>query len=231
MTDDELRDAYAAHLRRAQPPDARGPTSDACASLEDILTLVRGEGPEARRLAVLDHVMSCARCRAEFDMLRSVETAGRQLVEGEGAIVRPLRPARIAPALRRWPGGVGLAVAASLVLAVGVRQYRARGDTDLERGAGDAVALVAPAPGDVPAGAPLRFVWHAVPRATRYEVEVLAADGAAVASGTTADTVFALADARRLAPGTTYRWWVSAVGDDGAAARRSALRPLRVARR
>jgi hypothetical protein len=70
-----------------------------------------------------------------------------------------------------------------------------------------------------------------VPRASRYTLEVLGGDGAVVMSGATADTTFDVADARRLAPGATYRWWVSATGDDGGAPRRSAFRTLRVAPR
>ncbi len=244
MKDEELRGAYAAHLR-ARPEPAEG----ACVSPEALLALVRREGDEASRLAALDHVMACTRCRAEFDLLRAVEGAGAPAGTAASTparmLARMLARAPAARPARRWAGPVGLALAASLLVTVGVRQYRdpsrardAAAGADVERGAPDGatdggagVTLVAPAAGDVPAGAPLRFVWHAVPGASRYDVEVLGADGAVAVAGATADTVFAPTDAGRLAPGATYRWWVSAAGVDGGAARRSSLRTLRVAPR
>ncbi|HEY0776919.1 MAG TPA: hypothetical protein VGD56_03035, partial [Gemmatirosa sp.] len=97
MTDDQLREAYAAHLRTRDPGTRADPA--ACVSPEDLLALVRREGPEPHRLAVLDHVMQCERCRTEFELLRAVEAAGRKADEADlaaprdgAAAVRPLRP-------------------------------------------------------------------------------------------------------------------------------------------
>lgn len=220
MTDDDLRAAYAAHLGRPAPADAR-----ACPSPEELLALVRREGPEAQRLTVLDHVMGCADCRREFDLLRAVEAA-RSEAGGRGARAGAQHGQHVA---RRWAGPVGFALAASLVLAIGVRQYHGRtaadGAADALRGADDGIALVTPAArGALPLGAPARFVWRATPGATRYDFEILAPDGTSVVTATTADTTVTLPDARRLVPGTTYQWWVRAVGDAGGAPRRSALR-------
>ena len=251
MIDDELlRTAYAVHLRR----DADRVEASVCPSPEALLALVRREGAEADRLAVLDHVMSCAHCRAEFDLLRAVlalepdATRGTDAAVTEGAAtdaaatdvagtdrrtslaVRRLRPAR---AHRRWPAATGLLLAASLVLMVGVRRLRTHAgpaSPDVVRGEGDDVTLVAPARGTtVTLGTPIRFVWRAVRGATRYTVEVLAPDGTAVVAATSADTVFDARGGGPLVSGVAYGWWVRALAMDGRVVQRSAVRELRVA--
>lgn len=183
----------------------------ACPSPEALLALVRREGPEAERLATLDHVMTCQECGRDFELLRAIEKAGRQI----GA-----RPHR---SLRRWY--VPLAVAASVVLAVVVgRQLTAPGAPDVARGAPDAVALLAPE-ASVAAGQPITFIWHRVPDAVSYQLEVLAPDGSLALSRTTTDTV-ATIEPGALAGGN-YRWWVRGTLR-GAESVQSSMRPLAV---
>jgi hypothetical protein len=219
LTDERLRELYERALaERGAPERAR------CASPEAILALVRREGAEERRLETLDHVMACDACRAEFELLRAIEQAGA----GAGA-------AR-APAARPWSSGgwrraAPLALAASVLLAVGVgvwQQVGGRAGPEVERGAPDSVTLLAPAAGTA-AGATVRFVWHSVPGARRYDLEVMDAGGAVVYATTTADTVVTVRDTARLRPATDYRWWVRAT-DDAGAQRASAVRRLRVRR-
>ena len=78
MSDDRLRDLYAI----GQGDRPAGPGGEHPAP-EVIAALVRREGPEEGRLATLDHVMSCADCRRDFDLLRAVERAGVESGAGE----------------------------------------------------------------------------------------------------------------------------------------------------
>ena len=54
----QLQELYSRALARR---NATG--SDACVTPEDLLGLVRKDGPEARRLEILDHVMGCPACQ------------------------------------------------------------------------------------------------------------------------------------------------------------------------
>ena len=138
----------------------------------------------------------------------------------------PAPPAQPPASWRRY---ATLGLAASLVLAVGVGVMRRVGvpaNGDVTRGE-SAVTLLAP-PTEVRSDAgPIGFVWRPVTGAVRYELEVVDSAGAVAFSATTADTTTTLAEARRLTPGTAYRWWVRAL-DAAGAQRASDMRRLRV---
>jgi hypothetical protein len=185
--------------------------------------------------------MSCDACRRELDLLRAIEVAGAQTTGAQaatGAVGAAHSRDRPAAIVVPWKRVVPLALAASLLLAVGVGvrdRFGARDrGPDVVRGAGDdgggELTLLAPAAGaSVAAGAPVVFAWRPDPDARRYVVEVLDADGRAVVSDTTADTTVALRDAAsRLTAGAEYRWWVRTVGGVAGAQRASAVRPLAV---
>jgi hypothetical protein len=216
MTEARLRELYQLALASRD-----GGARERCVSPEAMLALVRREGPEEARLATLDHAMSCDACRRELDVLRAIELAGEQ------SGVAPERAhARSSPSWRRV---VPLAIAASLLVAVGLGvrdRGRGRPVDDVSRGASDGPALVAPAAGDLATSAPIVFVWHSEPGASRYVLEVLAG-GRVVVSETTADTTLALGDVSRLTADSAYVWWVRAVGDGGAQ-RGSEVRALRL---
>jgi hypothetical protein len=209
VSDERLRELYAAALA-GRPPDTAHPAPEALAAL------ARREGPEAGRLATLDHVMSCAECRRDFDLVRSVEGAGAGSgVAGRGA------------ARQRW--FIPAALAASLLLAVGLGRQLLRTPADPTRG-GRASGIVLVQPGaDMPAGQPLTFAWHPVAGASRYEFELLDGTGAVAASAATADTSATPASARALPPGE-YQWWVRALMADSRTLR-SPLRSLRLTAR
>jgi hypothetical protein len=203
VSDERLRDLYAAALATGR---ARG--TEPHPSPEALAALARREGPEAARLATLDHVMSCADCQRDFALLRAVERAGTER------------------ARRGW--FLPTALAASLLLAIGISRSALQSRDDTTRGDASAVTLVQPGP-EAAAGDSLAFVWRPVPGVRRYELELLDAGGAVAVSAATSDTTAAPPAVRALPPGD-YRWWVRATTSD-ARTFRSALRPLRLTAR
>ncbi len=203
MSDERLRDLYAAALATGR---VRG--TEPHPSPEALAALARREGPEAARLATLDHVMSCADCQRDFALLRGVERAGTER------------------ARRGW--FLPTALAASLLLAIGIGRSVLQSRDDTTRGDASAVTLVHPGP-EAAAGDSLAFVWRPVPGVRRYELELLDTGGAVALSAATTDTTAAPPAARALPPGD-YRWWVRATTSD-ARTFRSALRPLRLTAR
>jgi hypothetical protein len=207
ITEARLRELYASSAARR-----RG----GCPEPEALQALARREGSEDDRLATLDHAMSCASCRAELDLLRSIELAGAET----GAIGRPARRTWFVPA----------ALAATVLLAVGLgRMALAPGHEEPIRSGdeGGAVAVVAPA-AEAPAGGALTFAWRPVDGAARYRVEVLTGGGELAIEAETRDTSVTLESVARLAPGD-YRWWVVAMTPRPGP--RSELRPLRLTAR
>jgi hypothetical protein len=207
MSDERLRELYTAAMA-ARP---RGGET-AHPSPESIAALARRDGSEESRLATLDHVMSCADCRRELDLVRSIEQAGGALGSAERQ------------SSRRW--FVPAALAASLLLAVGVGSRLLRQDTDTTRGGSeDAVALIQPG-ASAAAGGRIVFAWHPVAGASRYELELLDTSGGVAASAVTRDTSASPAAVEQLPPGE-YRWWVRTTTSD-ARALRSDVRSLRL---
>jgi hypothetical protein len=209
VSDDRLRDLYA--IAQGDRPAGTGGEHPAP---EVIAALVRREGLEEERLATLDHVMSCPECRRDFDLLRAVERAGIESRAGGGAGGK-----------RGWL--MPAALAASVLLAVGVGRMVLRSGCDDTTRGDDHGGVVLVQPGrEAAAGDSITFSWHAVPGATRYELELLDAGGGVLASAATTDTTASPVAARALPPGD-YRWWVRATSSD-ARSLRSALRPLRL---
>ena len=205
VTEAQLKEAYQTHLARSRRDRA------SCPPPEAIQALVRREGDEASRLATLDHVMSCGDCRTELDLLRTVEEAGQR----SGAVAAPGR--------RRWV--MPAALAATLLLAVGLGRLVLKPAEDTVR-SGDTgrVELIAPG-AEVPAGSPVSFAWRPVEGASRYRLEVLNPSGDLAIEAETHDTALTSDSASRLAPGS-YQWWVIALSP--APGPRSELRRLRV---
>ncbi len=183
MNDERLREAYAAMLA------ARGadPARAGCPGTEALQRALAIKGPEADRLALVNHAMTCPACRREFELLRALQHA----VPGE----------------RRLPAWLGLAAAALLVMAIGLAVPRWWDDGDgVVRGPGG-LALVAPAAGaTVPT--PVDLVWNRVPGARDYEVLVMGPGGEALLRRRTTDTVAALPGG--APPGARLLWHVTA---------------------
>ena len=191
-----------------------------CTSPERILAVVRRTGSDEDRLTTLDHVMSCGECAREFELVRAIEDVGMESVTS--------RPAVPAPPRASWRRYTPLALAASLVLAVGVGllwRDGPSGSDGVTRGT-SAVTLLAP-PAEVRSNGGIAFAWRPVAGTVRYELEVVDSTGAVAFSTTTSDTTAALPNTTRLAPGAAYRWWVRA-SDAAGAQRASEMRRLRV---
>jgi hypothetical protein len=221
MTDEQMREAYAQTLPQ------RGASSRAsCPNLEALLALVERAGSDLERIETLDHALTCPACRRELEVLRSFDRAGRALA----AEVRP-RAARTGTVVGHigWRRHVPLALAASLLLAVGLGIGRALWDPGVDDqlrtpAVADGVTLATPADGAT-TGATPTFAWRAVPDARQYAFEVVTPDGVAVLAARTADTTLVPA-AGTLSPGE-YRWSVRAQLRDGTELR-SFARPLRI---
>jgi hypothetical protein len=208
VTEAQVKAIYVASTRN-RPGD--------CPPPEALQALARREGSEESRLATLDHAMSCGSCRAELDLLRTIDQAGA--ATGGSAARRGGRRAWFVPA----------ALAATVLLAVGVGRMALgpSGSEPVRSGDEAGVAVLAPA-AEAPVGEPLVFAWRPVAGAARYRVEVLGAGGEVAIEAETRDTTVTIDGVRRLAPGD-YRWWVVALTPRPGP--RSALRPLRLSAR
>ena len=182
-----LQELYAQALAR------RTSTAEGCVPPEELLALVRKQGDEVRRLQTLDHVMGCAACHREFELLRALEAAGAG--SREPVTVRSISR-RIMP----------LALAASVLLAIGVGLMVRNRESDVSRGGRSALVLLTPAAEVAPAQ-PVTFSWRPFPGTQRYRLELLDRNGVAVFSQLTPDTSLIL-PAELLPPGSSYRWWV-----------------------
>lgn len=208
MTDDAaLRDAYR-ELMAARAPRDRS----ACPSPETLLAVVERRGDEASRLATLDHVMRCADCRRDFDLLRAAAASAREAGEGDaGADAPTLHVVRGgAGTARRFPMRT-FAVAAGLVVAVGVGllSWHPGVQQPLLRGDEHTVVLLAPE-ARADGGALLR--WRTVPGAAAYRVEVFTPAGRTVVADTVSDSTFVLPAAD---VNGEMRWMVTALHGDG----------------
>ncbi len=192
--------------------EARDVATAGCVSPDAILALLQREGTESERLATLEHVMSCPACHREYEWL--------------GAVDRAATEAGGRPASGTWWRRAPLALAASLVAAVGAAllvRAQLRGGSEPVRGERGDITLATPAAGAGSIGA-LEFTWHSVPNASAYVLEIQGADHSVVRSDTTADTTLTLPSSL---PAGAYRWWVREV-TDGTEPRSSALRSLKV---
>ena len=196
MTDAELRDIYTRSLT------SRAQSRAGCPSPEAIEALVAQTGREDSRLATLDHVMSCAACKEEFELLRAIHAAERV----NAGVVRPRRS--VAP----WLAAAGIVIAAG---ALTLTQLQRSGSNPTRGASSSDIALVGTVSGSL--------VWHAIPDAVRYDVEIVDASGSTIFHARVADTTAALPS---TLPSSPVSWWVRATLRDGSE-RRSAIIPMR----
>jgi hypothetical protein len=219
LNDDELRQLYHAGLPGRS-------AAGSCPDDERLVALVERTDHESERLATLDHVMACAECRRQFDLLRALYQAHTQL---QADTEQP----RAQPLTHRARFGIPrrLALAASISIVIGAAALFVIVSSDREtpvmRGASADLQLTAPA-ADAAVALPFTLSWRAVDGAAEYHVEITNSMGRTALATHTRDTAFTVAAAALPAPGS-YAWSVRAVRTDGSEVH-SAARAFRVPR-
>ncbi len=192
MNDEQLKALYthamASRARQTGPCEV---------SLEGMIAVLEGRGDEAERLETLRRVFASPACREEFELLRAV-------VRAAGA-----RPRRQLNPGWRW------AAAVAALLGAGW-WWLSPHDRDEPRTvpADGAPVLVEPE-ADARVGGAIRFVWHAVPGARAYRVELLTDAGTLLTSIETADTIARYDPTPLGTTGTTFYWVVAAMLPEG----------------
>lgn len=192
MRDEELRRRYqdAMQQRDAGGHDTPDP--------ELVLRVARGEATEAERLRVLDVVMQSEELRREYDVYRAL-VAG---AHSETSV---------------WPRRLAAAALIAVVVGAGYWALFWPPEGVSWRGGGGGVVTIFPANG-AKIAAPVRLVWHLVPGAREYQIELMEENGRLVAEFQTPDTVFVVPVGTGLRAGTPYRWGVTARQPNGESA-------------
>ncbi len=194
--DDALRAAFAAATRT--PPATRA----GCPAPEALQELADGSGDAPERLVLLQHVATCAACRADFDLLRTAsQAAAATTVETQAPRATRTRP--------RWVPMLAAAAVLAVVASTVLREVLPGDDVvrgDAATGVGDVRLIALEERGDS-----VRLIWGAVPQAVRYTAEVTLDDGSPVFTAETADTI--AVGARQA--GRIARWRVMATLLDG----------------
>jgi len=186
-------------LRQGLRGDA-GSVTPQCLDDETIAALAEGTIDADARAAAMPHLATCARCRL------AVASVARALADPAVAreIPRPTGARR-----RLWRVAIPAAAAAIVVLLAmpgrnddGAPPHRAPTITAVS-----SPVLMSPV-GIVATAETLR--WATVAGADRYRTTLFDNAGAVLFETQTADTVVALPDSVRLAPGRSYLWKVEA---------------------
>jgi hypothetical protein len=200
MNDSELRVIYTRALTKRAD----------CPTPEALIALVTQTGSEASRLATLDHVMSCASCQQDFELLRAIHAA-EQANAGTTTSTSTTTTTRFRRTPMRW-----LAAATVVIAAGALTLTLAKPSPSPVRGGRSAdVPLVGDENGTL--------VWRAVPDVVRYEVEIVDASGQTIFHSRVTDTTTAVP---ANLPVGSLSWWVRATLRDGSE-RRSAIVMLR----
>lgn len=184
--------------RRTETPD--------CLDALVIADFVEGRLDTDDRERVVDHLLSCARCR-------SVVSATSRLA-AEALVTDQLPAPR-----RRWLIPLGLAAAAALVFLV-LPRGGDHGSPPILREPTDARNRPASKQGGIHAPLPIaprdsvaqvdRLLWEGMPGVERYRVRLYNDEGDVLWTAETTDTVVMLPDSTALSPGATYFWKVEA---------------------
>lgn len=203
MNQENLRERYRQGLEARTVEDRVG-----CVTPEDMIALAERSLPEAARLRLLEHVMSCSRCHAEFVLADSIAESDRRR--------------------RKWLPYV--AVAAVLMVAAGATMLlrTSHPSPGSEPTRGDESALIQFEPGEaIGVRSERRFTWGTAGPGAEYRLELWDSGGVALYHASTTDTSAVLPDSVPLRPGARYSWWVRASLPDGRQAA-SPIRRLRV---
>lgn len=198
-----------------------------CATVETIHAWVTGQLAAAQAEHVRTHVEQCSFCAAEARLAGwfeepvtspAVDRLALRLADGAG--VRDAVPPGVEMAARSWWStrwlSIGLAAAATVVLAIGV--YSAIPPAVPELGSGQVLrggAVHVLEPQGAVLAVPGRVVWEGG-TADLYQVELLAVDGEVLWSTTATTSVLVPAIAQQqLERGVTYRVRVTPIDAAG----------------
>lgn len=203
--------AQIAEVYRVCIEEKKPELSTACPAPEDLARLVAREGGRKERERILDHVAGCGECAkllksllrisGEFDRIAGVAGARRkpELILGRRAI-----PATVAAL-------AGLMIVIYSVIRIAERPV-VRGTSGIQ------VRVISPKPGASLAAEDIELKWEAVPKASRYTVELFNRSLEKVwRSGPVADAQLKLPEGARrvILEGEPYFWRVTAALEDG----------------
>lgn len=203
-SNDALRKAYRDAVEQQKPA-----SRDACPTADELAELAARETVDegTSHIARLEHVMSCVRCRPEYELLRATNVVSRE----NSTIAHETRYVAPSPFPFRKVG-----IAAALVLSAGIggsiwQQYQSRQVRTTE--ASDVVLI---SPKSATTGG-LSFTWRRVDGAASYHIEVLDTTGAVVVQETTSDTTLSLiaSDSAKVSSLNAFDWIVTARRIDG----------------
>lgn len=194
-----------------------------CQTAERLVLYLEDRLEPDERQRTEEHLSRCGDCRRQLVRIHAARREEAVTLRAPESWKRRAReiPRRRRETVRRWPA----ALAAVLVLALGLAIYRAADIAWTPREAPDAERLrssprspigpvaVAPAADAVVAPGPIEFRWSEVVRARRYTLIVLDAQGDVVFRGESRE---AHQTVDSLAPGgASYFWYVTADLTDG----------------
>jgi hypothetical protein len=212
-----------AHLSRIYQDCAKGGADGApCVDPERLARCAMGDMSRRERDEIVGHAADCSACAAALKRLLSLSAEADRAAADLGAVLgrRKAERARARAAFWRRPAFVPVAaVSAGLLLfatsILFVPGFMGRSGT---RGADEAgVALVSPVGAKVSAGNGVVLKWEGVAGAAFYTVEVF--DGSMSLlwrSGRTAgaEARLPVETVRKMAPGETYYWRVTALAEN-----------------
>ena len=202
----QIAEIYRAGIEEKGP----GPGT-ACPAPEDLARLVTGEAGRKERRRILDHVAGCGDCAPLLkSLLRLSGEVDRLTGKAETRQgPKPLLSRRAA--LGALAGLVGLTVVTYSVIRLAERPV-VRGTSGIQ------VRLISPKQGASLAAGDIELKWEAVPKASRYTVELFNRSLEKVwRSGPVTDAYLKLPEDARgvILGGETYFWRVTAVLEDG----------------
>jgi hypothetical protein len=192
----------------AEPDAAPDPAS--CPTPETLWSAVRGELPAQQMGEVLDHVAACAACAEDWRLAAEINRQEERAAAAPGKVI----PGRFG----QWrPLAAAAALAAGLLIAVGVYRTQQPAQPPIYRGPHPGVSSLLPQGQALPREAAV-LRWSQVAGAVSYDVQVSTEDlrPVATAKGQTGTEYRippgALAG---LPPGAKLLWQVDAVRPDG----------------
>ena len=202
----QIAEVYRACVEEKKPEQGAG-----CPSPEDLVRLVTDRVRRKERARLMDHVAGCGECAPLLkSLLRLSEEVDRLTGKAEPSQgPKPLLSRRAA--LWALAGLIGLTVVTYSVIRLAERPV-VRGTSGIQ------VRLISPKQGASLAAGDIELKWEAVPKASRYTVELFNRSLEKVwRSGPITDAQLKLPeDARRvILGGETYFWRITAVLEDG----------------